>query len=99
MKQMGIQQVEVEANEVIINCPEKKIVIMNPSVSKVNMMGQETWQVIGEAVEQPLSSEPQISEEDIRTVAEQANVSLEEARIALEQTNGDLAEAIMILKK
>jgi nascent polypeptide-associated complex subunit alpha len=96
LKRMGIQQQEVEATEVIIKCPDKEIVISNPSVSKVNMMGNMTFQVMGQAQERPLATE--IKEEDIKTVAEQAAVSEEEARNALEKSKGDLAKAILYLK-
>ena len=34
MKQLGIQQTEIPANEVIIKTSEKEIIIRNPSVSK-----------------------------------------------------------------
>ena len=48
MQKMGIQEVEVDdAEQVIIKCAERQIVIDKPQVSKVNMMGQETWQIIG----------------------------------------------------
>lgn len=99
MKQMGIQQVDVPATEVIIKTEEKEIIISNPSVQKVNMMGQENFQVSGEVHEKELSSTPDISEDDIKTVMEQTNVSEEEAKTALEENKGDLAEAIMSLKK
>ena len=98
MKRMGIQQQEIEASEVIIKCPDKDIVIPDPQVSKVNMMGQETYQVVGEAHEREKSSEIQINEDDIKTVAEQAEVSEEEAEKALEESDGDLAAAILSLK-
>ena len=98
MKRMGIQQQDIEATEVIIKTPEKEIVIANPQVAKVNMMGQETYQVVGEAQERSIQTEPEISEEDIKTVMEQANVDGETARKAIEDHNGDLAEAIISLK-
>lgn len=99
MKRMGIQQVEIPATEVIIRTPEAELVITEPQVSKVNMMGQETLQVIGNIHERPLSSEPDISEDDIKTVMEQANVSEEKARAAIEENEGDLAAAIMSLQE
>ncbi len=99
MKKMGIQQVEIPATEVIIKTPEKEIVITEPQVSKVNMMGQETFQVVGEANERELSSEPEISDEDIQTVAEQAKVSEQDAKQAILEAKGDLAEAIINLQK
>ncbi len=47
MKKMGIQQVEIPATEVIIKTPEKEIIITEPQVSKVNMMGKDTFQIMG----------------------------------------------------
>jgi nascent polypeptide-associated complex subunit alpha len=99
MKQMGIQQVDVPATEVIIKMEGKQIIITNPSVQKVNMMGQQTFQISGEIHEEELSSAPDISKEDVQTVMEQASVNEETARKAVEEAEGDLAEAIISLKK
>ena len=98
MRKMGISQQEIDATEVIIKTPEKELVISNPQVSKVNMMGQETFQVVGDIEERVLNKEPEISEEDIKTVMEQANVDEEKAKDAIEKNHGDLAAAIMELK-
>ncbi len=98
MKKMGIQQVEIDAQEVIIKCADKEIVINSPQVSKVNMMGQETYQVVGQAEERALLSDPDINEEDVKTVVEQTGKSEDDARAAIEEAKGDLAEAIMKLK-
>ena len=95
MKKMGIKQEEIDASEVIIKCPTKDIVIKNPQVSRVEMMGQETWQVIGEAEEREPGAE--IKKEDVHLVAEQANVSLKEAEQALHDAHGDIAAAIVAL--
>jgi nascent polypeptide-associated complex subunit alpha len=100
MRKMGIQQVDLPAREVIIRLPDKELVFSNPSVAKVNMMGQETFQLTGEFEERALSSGsvmPEISEDDIKTVMEQASVTRERAKKMLEETKGDLAEAIMRL--
>ncbi|MBT3836041.1 nascent polypeptide-associated complex protein [Candidatus Woesearchaeota archaeon] len=99
MKQMGIQQVEIPATEVIIRTADKEIIITNPSVQKVNMMGNQNFQVSGNITERLLDSTPDISEEDVKTVMEQSNVSEDEARKAIEDAKGDLAEAIMGLMK
>ncbi len=99
MKQMGIQQVEIPATEVIIKTETKEIHIVNPSVSKVNAMGQETFQISGEIQEHELSTAPEISAEDVKTVMEQAEVDEKTARAAIEEANGDLAEAIISLQK
>ncbi len=98
MKKMGIQQVDIPATEVIIRTEGKEIIITEPSVAKVNMMGQETFQISGNVHEKEVSSEPEISEDDINTVAGQANVGSEEAKKALEENEGDIAAAILALK-
>jgi len=98
MKKLGIQQEEIAAREVIIRLEDKEIVISNPSVSKVNMMGQDTYQIVGEESERSIDTEPEINDDDVKTVAEQAGVSEEQALKAIKQSKGDLAEAIMKLK-
>jgi len=102
MKRLGIQQQEIAAKEVIIRLEDREIVISNPSVSKVNMMGQETYQIAGEEEERSLTSGAkgvEISDEDVETVMEKAEVDQETAFKAIKECNGDLAEAIMKLKK
>ncbi len=99
MKRMGIQQQDIPAEQVIIRLKDMEIIIDNPSVQKVNMMGQSSYQVSGEEIVRSTSSEPIITDEDVKTVSEQANCSEEKARKALEESNGDLAEAIMKLSE
>ena len=99
MQRMGIQQQEIDASEVIIRCADKDIIISNPQVAKVNMMGQDSWQISGNAVEKARSSEPEIKEEDVQTVMQQANVSREKALEAIKAAKGDLAEAILSLSQ
>ncbi len=97
MRRMGMEQQDLEVNEVIFRMNEKELVISNPKVSKVNAMGQETYQVIGDIEERALDSTPDISEEDIQTVIDQTNCSKEEVTKAIKESKGDLAEAIMNL--
>jgi nascent polypeptide-associated complex subunit alpha len=99
MKRLGIQQVEIPATEVIIRTPDKELVISDPQVSKVNMMGQETIQVIGHIQEREISSEPEISDDDVNTVMEQTDCSKEDAYDAIKKSKGDLAAAILSLQK
>ncbi|MBD3313235.1 nascent polypeptide-associated complex protein [Candidatus Woesearchaeota archaeon] len=99
MKKMGIKQVEIEADEVIIRSGAKEIIITEPQVSKVDMMGQETYQIVGNVHEREASSEPEISSDDIKTVAEQAEVTEDDAEQALKETQGDIAAAIIKLKE
>lgn len=93
MKKLGIKQEEIDASEVIIKTRDKNIIISNPQITKINMQGQDSFQITGN-----VSEESSISDDDIKTVAEQAKVSREKAKKALERHNGDLAEAILSLK-
>jgi len=97
MKKMGIKQVDIPASEVIIKSEGTDIIITNPKVTKVNMMGQDSFQITGSVEER--SAAVEISEDDVKTVSEQTGVSEEQAKQALEEANGDLAAAIMQLKK
>lgn len=99
MKRLGIQQEELDAQEVIIRLKEKELVIQNPSVAKVNMMGQETYQISGEVVERELNTAPEISAEDVRTVMEQTGKDKETVMAAITKNNGDLAAAILELQE
>ena len=95
MKQMGISQEEINASRVIIEKTDgEKLIIQNPSVTKIKMHGQESFQITGEVSEE--ISELQISDDDIKTIIEKTGVSEEKARETLEKT-GDLAEAILEL--
>jgi nascent polypeptide-associated complex subunit alpha len=96
MKQMGMSQQEIPASKVIIEKEDgNKIVINNPSVTKIKMQGQESFQITGDVSE---SEESGFSEEDIKVVMEKTNCSEDEARNVLEET-GDLAEAILKLSE
>ncbi len=97
MKQMGIQQVELDAVEVIIRTHDAELVFSQPQVSKVNMMGQETYQVVGTPHQRALSATPDISEDDIKTVMDQAGVDRNVAEEAIAKREGDLAQAILDL--
>ncbi|MBI2656470.1 nascent polypeptide-associated complex protein [Candidatus Woesearchaeota archaeon] len=98
MKRLGIRQEEIEAELVIIKTSNKDLVINNPHVSKVNMMGQETFQVVGDVVEVDKNRVAEINEDDILTVMEQTSCTKQEASGALEESNGNLAEAILRLQ-
>ena len=96
MKQMGVKQEDIEATEVVIKTKEKELVIKNPHVTKVNMMGQESIQITGSIEERDIKP---YKEEDVKTVMDQAGCTEEEAVKALEEHKGDLAEAILSIKQ
>ena len=91
MQKMGIKQHEISASEVIIKTSEGNLIIKNPQVVKINMMGQDSFQIVGEITKE------EFSEEDVKTVMDQADVSREKAVKALKESKGDLAEAILSL--
>ena len=100
MKKMGMKMEDLDGvREVIIRFDEKELIIDNPSVSLMNVMGQETYQIDGKAREVELEYEIEIPEEDIEMVANSAGVSKDDAKAALEECRGDLAEAIMKLNQ
>ena len=100
MKKMGMKMEDLDGvREVIIRFDDKELIIDDPSVSLMNVMGQETYQVEGKAREVELEYEVEIPDEDVEMVANSANVSADEARAALEESKGDLAEAIMKLNQ
>ncbi len=95
MKQLGIKQEEIDALRVIIETESENIIIENPSVVKVNMQGNASWQISGdERVE-----EKGVSADDVSMVMEKTGASEEDARKALEDSDGDIAEAIMSLSE
>jgi len=97
MKQMGIAQEEIASSQVIIKkIDDSEIIIKNPSVVKIKMQGQETFQISGDIQEENQS--PEISEEDVKTIIEKTNCTEEQAKSSLEKTN-DLAESILELSK
>lgn len=94
MKKMGISQEEIPAERVIIEKIDGgQIKIEAPSVTKIIMQGQETFQIAGYVSEDFPNA---ISEKDIQTIIEKTGCSEKEARETLEKTH-DLAEAILEL--
>ena len=102
LKRMGIKVDEIEAQRVVIEGADKDIVIENPQVMLTKMPNQEMFQISGDVTEvdkdEAVGTEPEITDEDIAMVAEQAGVGNEQAEEALLETRGDIAEAILKLK-
>ncbi len=109
LKKLGLTNVEVkmlEAEEIVIRLADgRELVAAAPQVMLMQVPGGAAMlQVVAESLEerQPDRSsggEAQVSEEDVRFVAEQAGVSLEEAREALREAGGDIAAALMLLEE
>jgi len=101
MQQMGISQEEIDAERVIIDKADGRIIINNPQVLKVKMQGQEQYQITGEVTEETENEENEEVkfEDDIAAIVEQTGVSKDIAAIELEKHNGDIAETIISLSK
>jgi len=95
MKKMGMQATPIEAEEVIIKTADRDLVITNPQVTRVDMMGQQTFQIAGDVEER---GREKFSEDDIVLVMQKTGASRADAKHALEK-HGDIASAILSLKK
>lgn len=99
MQKMGMQVQQLdEVTRVIMETPNKRIIIDGPEVATVTVQGQTIYQVGGGSVREE-STSAQTSVEDANLVASQAGVTQEEAAEALRQSGGDLAQAIVLLKQ
>ena len=108
---MGIDFKEVKGvSEVVIRFSDgREWVIKNPQTSQIKLpQGNYVLQIVytssnfeERSTVQTALQQPQleISEEDVKLVAEQAGVSLEEARQAIIEAGGDLALAIVKLQE
>ena len=66
MKKMGMKMEDLEGvQEVIIRFEDKELIIDEPSVSLMNVMGQETYQIEGKAREVELEYEVEIPDEEL----------------------------------
>ena len=97
MKKMGMESEDIDAEKVIIETSEKKLVFDDAQVVKMKVQGQSMFQVVGEPREEALEGKVLIPDEDVKMVAERTGVSEEEARKALEESDGEPAEAIIKL--
>ena len=103
MQRMGMNMDAIpDVEEVIIKTSRKEITIEQPEVAILEMQGQKIYQVIGgkitEKAPQRQASQPTVSEEDVKLVADQTGKSTEEAKNALEECGGNLAKAILLLQ-
>jgi nascent polypeptide-associated complex subunit alpha len=103
MKRMGISTEDIQGvEEVIIRTRDKEYIIRDAAVTVMEVQGQKTYQVVGEATVSPRSSmaaskpaETSLPEEDIELVMGQTGCSREQAIKALKESGGQPAEAII----
>ena len=89
MRQLNAKK--IEAREVVIKGDEGEIIIQNPEVLEMSVMGKKVFQIAGEI--------KRFKEEDVKLVMEKTGKSREEVMKALTETKGDLAEAILRLEE
>ena len=95
---VGISE-EIDADEVVIKCKDKNIVISNPSVLSIHMQGNTTFQ-IGGAIREEAAEKVEITQDDIDLVKQKTGATDEQLiRTTLEETRGNIAEAILKLKE
>lgn len=97
MKKMGMEVAPIEnVSSIVITTPEGRYIFDEAEVVAMTMQGVTTYQISGgEPRFEPAA--PEIPDEDVALVAEQASVSADEARAALEAASGDIAGAILAL--
>ncbi|MBN2122601.1 nascent polypeptide-associated complex protein [Candidatus Micrarchaeota archaeon] len=93
MKQMGINTQEINAERVIIETADEKIIVEPAQVTKISMQGQDSFQIAG-----TVRTESSVNEEDVELIMEKTGASREDAAAALEKSGGDIAAAIMELQ-
>ncbi|MDH7492200.1 MAG: nascent polypeptide-associated complex protein [Methanolinea sp.] len=98
MKQLGMQVEPIEdVRKIVISTGRGDYIFDSAEVAVMTMQGITTYQITGNPHFEPAA--PQIPDEDVRMVAEQAGVSPEAARDALIRTGGDIAAAIIQLSE
>ena len=104
MASQGIDMDQIDATRVIIEGPEKTLVIDQPEVVLMKQMGQEIYQVIG-AAEEYSPDEVKISEKEELEVDEplseteiKPTITENDIMLVAAQGNVDLKEAEVILK-
>ena len=99
MKQLGMKQETIDAERVVIEKKQGNIVIENPSVTKITMQGQDSFQISGDIEESDGEGEDAQLEKDIKTIMEKTSKPREECALALEKNEGDIAATILELSK
>jgi len=94
MKKMNMKVRDIQAEEVIIKCKDRNIIISNPEVMVADMLGKEVYQISG-----VVSDSDRISEEDIKLIMKKTGKNRKTVVQKLEELNNDLAKTIMELKE
>ena len=105
MQQQGIDMDQIDANRVIIETSEKTIVIEQPEVILMKQMGQEIYQVIGEAEEYSPEEVTVDTTEEIEIEGEESEsettptITENDVMLVASQANVDVEEARTTLEE
>lgn len=103
MKQLGMKSEEIDAERVIIEKSDNsKIIIENPSITKINMQGKENFQISGDVKEEEETEDAENDgdlEQDIQTIMEKTGKDKESVALCLEKNQGDIAKTIIELSE
>ena len=94
MKKLQMDTREIRARRVVIETGDSNIIITDPEVMEVDLMGKKVFQVSGNVTE-----EEAVREEDVQMVMEQTGRDREEVVKKLRELNNDIARAIIELKE
>ncbi len=101
MQQQGIDMDQVEATRVIIEGPDKTLIIDQPEVILMKQMGQEIYQVIGDAHEasqgEQIITESDQDEELFSQNELKATITENDVMLVASQANVDTEEARVVL--
>ncbi len=107
MRKLGIKTEELQdVTEVVIRTKTKQYVVKDAAVTIMEMQGQKTFQIVGDAEITALEAAPSkpvaaapatpsIPDDDIKLVMDQTGATREKAIEALKATDGQPAEAIL----
>lgn len=100
MSKMGMKSSEINATRVVIESPEKDILIESPQVTRIEVQGAVSFQVSGMVTEMEKNVGLDITDDDIELVMQSTGVGdREKAEQALENAKGNIAKAILELNK
>ncbi len=99
MQQQGVEMDQIEATRVIIEGPEKTLVLEQPEVILMKQAGQEIYQIIGQAEELSpdvitINSDSDIENNEINEATElKPTITENDIMLVASQANVDIKEA------
>jgi len=104
MQQQGIDMDQVDATRVIIEGPDKTLVIDEPEVILMKQMGQEIYKVVGSAKEYSsseisIAENEEIEEEPLEPSEVKPTITENDIMLVAAQTNVTQEEAEAVLKE